>query len=344
MTHLLPIAWDIFYAGITNPMNLTPTHIPPWLERLGVPLGLGGLVLGLGWYFFVAGVGTEIELRREQLEVLTREIGQGAGLEQQLQDRASRNRRLASRLESLKAALPRGERTARLLRRVQATATGSRLKVKGIRKMPGGEGETFSRRPHSLAVAGDYHDLGSFCEKLGQLAPIVSLEDLRISAAGPAASPHTLTADFTATLHLYKPAADPVEAPAEPVSPAQLPSYRYRARGRRDPFRLPPGPGPPRPAAAPAARPRGLKGQRISELRLVGLVEAGGRFRAMATGLRDQPFLLKKGDRLFDGRVLEVRKDGVVFSHRLAGAAGRKRSRRVVKKLHPAPEEAGHEN
>ena len=87
-----------------------------------------------------------------------------------------------------------------------------------------------------------------------------------------------------------------------------------------------------------------MKGQRISELRLVGLVEAGGQFRAMATGLRDQPFLLKKGDRLFDGRVLQVRKDGVVFSHRLAGAAGRKRSRRVVKKLHPAPEEAGHEN
>ena len=327
-------------------MTLNTTHIPPWLERLGVPLGLGGLVLGVGWYFFVAGVGTGIELRREQLEALTREIGQGAGLEQQLQDRASRNRRLASRLESLKAALPRGERTARLLRRVQATATGSRLKVKGIRKMPGGEGETFSRRPHSLAVAGDYHDLGSFCEKLGRLAPIVSLEDLRISAAGPAASPHTLTADFTATLHLYKPAADPVEAPADPVSPAQPPPYRYRARGRRDPFRLPQGPGPPGPAAAPAptARPRGLKGQRISELRLVGLVEAGGQFRAMATGLRDQPFLLKKGDRLFDGRVLEVRKDGVVFSHRLAGAAGRKRSRRVVKKLHPAPEEAGHEN
>ena len=69
----------IFYAGITSPMNLTPTHIPPWLERLGVPLGLGGLVLGLGWYFFVAGVGTGIELRRGQLEALTREIGQGAG-------------------------------------------------------------------------------------------------------------------------------------------------------------------------------------------------------------------------------------------------------------------------
>ena len=325
-------------------MTLNTTHLPPWLERLGVPMGLGGLVLGLGWYFFVAGVGTEIELRRGQLEALTREIGQGAGLEQQLLDRMSRNRRLASRLESLKAALPRGERTARLLRRVQATAVGSRLKVKGLRKMPGGEGETFSRRPHSLAVAGGYHDLGSFCEKLGRLAPIVSLEDLRISAAGRAESPHTLTADFTATLHLYKPAAEPVEVSADPVSPSQPPPYRYRARGRRDPFRLPQAPGPPGPAPAPAARPRGLKGQRISELRLVGLVEARGRFRAMATGLRDQSFLLKKGDRLFDGRVLEVRKDGVVFSHRLAGAAGRKRSRRVVKKLHPAPEEAGHEN
>ena len=251
-------------------MNLTPTHIPPWLERLGVPLGLGGLVLGLGWYFFVAGVGTGIELRRGQLEALTREIGQGAGLEQQLQDRASRNRRLASRLESLKAALPRGERTARLLRRVQATATGSRLKVKGIRKMPGGEGETFSRRPHSLAVAGDYHDLGSFCEKLGRLAAIVSLEDLRISAAGPAASPHTLTADFTATLHLYKPAADPVEAPADPVSPAQPSPYRYRARGRRDPFRLPQGRRAPGACPRPRRQAAGLEGP--TDIR----AEAGG--------------------------------------------------------------------
>ena len=59
-------------------MTLT-THIPPWLERLGIPLALGGLVLGLGWYLFVSGFEAEIELRRQQLEALSRELGKGAG-------------------------------------------------------------------------------------------------------------------------------------------------------------------------------------------------------------------------------------------------------------------------
>lgn len=43
-------------------MTLTTTRIPPWLERLGVPLALGGLVLALGWVLFVSGYGTEFEL------------------------------------------------------------------------------------------------------------------------------------------------------------------------------------------------------------------------------------------------------------------------------------------
>lgn len=324
-------------------MTLT-THIPPWLEWLGIPLGLGGLVLGLGWTLFVSGYGAEIELRRQQSEALSREMGQGAGLEQQLRDLSSRNRRLASRLESLKAALPEEEPAAGLLGHLQEAAVGSGLKVKGIRKMPGQEGETFSRRPHGLVLAGAYHDLGGFCGKLAGLAPIVSLEELRISAAGAEDSPHTLTADLTTVLHLYRPAAHAVEAPVDFAPPAPRTPYRYRAKGRRDPFRFARAPAPAPPGAPAAVRPRGLKGQRVSELKLVGLVEAGGEFTALATGRQAQSFLLKKGDRLFDGRVLEIHGDGVVFAHRVDGGAGGTRTRRVVRKLHPAPGEESHGN
>ena len=329
-------------------MTLTIVYIPPWLERLGIPAGLGGLILGLGWYLFVSGYGAEIELRRQQLDALSRELGQGAGLEQQLRDRSSRNRRLASRLASLEAALPRQEPATGLLRQLQEAAVESGLKVKGIRKMPGQEGEIFSRQPHGLVLAGAYHDLGVFCGKLSGMAPVVSLEDLRVSVGGSKEAPHTLTTEVTAVLHRYQPAASPLEptdgsvSSLDPVSPASPVAYRYRASGRRDPFGLPRAPAFP-PPPAPSARPRGLRGQRVSELKLVGLVEAGGEFTALATGRRDRSFLLRTGDRLFDGTVLEVRADRVVFAHRVDGGAGGKRTVRVVKKLHPAPVEASHE-
>ena len=318
------------------------TRIPPWLERLGIPMALGGLVLVLGWYLFVSGFRAEIELQRQQLAALSRELGQGAELEQQLRERSSRNRRLASRLASLQAALPEKDTATGPLRRLQEAAVESGLKVKGIRKMPGQEGETFSRQPHGLVLAGVYHDLGDFLGKLAGLAPVVSLEDLRISAAGPEDSPHTLAADLTAVLHRYRPAAAAVEAPVDPARPARRTTIRYRARGRLDPFRLPRAPAAAPPAAAPI-RPPGLKGQRVSELKLVGLVEAGGEFTALATGLRDRSFVLKKGDRLFDGQVLEIRADGVVFSHRVEGDSGGRRARRVVKRLSAALVEVGHE-
>ena len=324
-------------------MTLTTTPIPPWLERLGKAVGLGGLILGLGWYLFVSGYGAEIEHQRQQLDALARELGQGAGLEQHLQDRKSRNRKLASRLASLGAALPREKPATGLLRQLQQAAVESGLKVKGIRKMPAQEGEIFSRQRHGLVLAGAYHDLGDFCGRLAGLAPIVNLEDLRISAAGPEDAPHTLTAELTAVLHIGRPPARAGEAPVDPAPPAPRTPYRYRARGRRDPFGLPRAPASLPPPAPRAARPGGLKGQRVSELRLVGLVEAGGEYTALATGRRDRSFLLKKGDRLFDGRVMEIRGDGVVFSERIEGGAGGRRSRRVVKKLHPAPVEASHE-
>lgn len=324
-------------------MTLTTTRIPPWMGRLGIPLALGGLVLALGWYLFVSGYGTEIELQRRQLDDLSLEIGQGAGLEQQFQDRSSRNRRLSSRLASLEAALPEEGPATGLLRQLQEAAVESGLRVRGIRKMPGQEGETFFRQPHGLVLAGAYHDLGAFCGKLSGMAPVVSLEDLRIAAAGPGDAPHTLTADLTAVLHLYRPAACAVGAPVDSAGPARRASFRYRARGRRDPFGRPRAPVSAPPDATAVVRPPGLKGQRVSDLRLVGLVKAGGEFTALATGLQERSFLLKKGDRLFDGQVLEILGDRVVFSHGIESGAGGKRVLRVVKRLHEAAAEAGDE-
>ncbi len=137
---------------------------------------------------------------------------------------------------------------------------------------------------------------------------------------------------------------EPADSAAKSVTrefPGGVPHFRYQSKGRRDPFRpldaanvLPARP-------APVLRPRGLKGQLVSEMNLVGWVEAGGEFTAIASGTGAKTYFLRRGDRLYDGKVVEVGKASVIFSRTLTDSVGTKIRQRVVKKLHPTPGEGG---
>jgi Tfp pilus assembly protein PilP len=113
-------------------------------------------------------------------------------------------------------------------------------------------------------------------------------------------------------------------------------NYKYEIRGRRDPFR------PLDVAAAsfqttqvPMVRPPGLKGQLVSEIRLVGIVETRSGILAMVQGYRSRTFFLHANDALYDGKVAEIRKDAVVFSQILKDTQGKTMTQQVVKKLQP---------
>lgn len=87
--------------------------------------------------------------------------------------------------------------------------------------------------------------------------------------------------------------------------------WTYDPEGRRDPFvNLLTVGGNPTPVRE---RPRGLAGLRIDELTLRGLVALGRENLAVFESPDRKTYILRGGERLFDGSVKSVTRDGVVF-------------------------------
>ena len=134
------------------------------------------------------------------------------------------------------------------------------------------------------------------------------------------------------------PAAPAQAAPATPVRTSQavvVPTYKYEAKGRRDPFRSLDVSTTIQASTAPTVRPPGLKGQLVSEINLAGIVKSKNQYMAMATGYRGKTYFLQQNDDLYDGKVLEIKSDAVIFSQTLTDSQGKKLSQRVVKRLYP---------
>ena len=134
------------------------------------------------------------------------------------------------------------------------------------------------------------------------------------------------------------PAALAHAAPATPVPTSQavvVPTYKYEAKGRRDPFRSLDVSATIQASTAPAVRAPGLKGQLVSEINLAGIVKSKNQYMAMATGYRGKTYFLQPNDDLYDGKVIEIKSDAVVFNQTLTDSQGKRLSQRVVKKLYP---------
>ncbi len=131
--------------------------------------------------------------------------------------------------------------------------------------------------------------------------------------------------------------------PGGAANESPLPIYKYEQRGRRDPFRSLDVTTSMQAASAPIVRPPGLKGQLVSEIKVVGILKNKGELMAIAQGYRNKTYFIHPSDILFDGKVLEIRRDLVLFTQTLTDNFGKKLSQQVTKKLYPTRGEGNNE-
>ena len=135
----------------------------------------------------------------------------------------------------------------------------------------------------------------------------------------------------------------PASNQIEPLSVLAVPAgYRYDPHGRRDPF-VNPIPKPVKDeaaAAAPVARPLGLKGVLLADAKLLGVVTSRepsmNKIILQAPG--NKTYFAAPGDSLFDATVKEIQPDAVVFammSPPNTPNAQQTARRDVVRKVHP---------
>jgi Tfp pilus assembly protein PilP len=113
-------------------------------------------------------------------------------------------------------------------------------------------------------------------------------------------------------------------------------SYSYDAAGRRDPFISLLARTEATDGGAP--RPEGVPGLLIDELSVQGIFELNGRlFAQVQTADKDKSYLIQEGDQLYDGEVVSIAANEIVFKQVVNDPSVIKPFREVVKKLNPEP-------
>lgn len=115
--------------------------------------------------------------------------------------------------------------------------------------------------------------------------------------------------------------------------PTTTDAYRYDPQGRRDPFRSLIGPSP---KLEPGQRPPGVPGFLIDEMKLQGVVRTPAGLAAMVRGPDNSGYLVRVGQKTFDGEIVRITQSSVVFRQEVNDPTRIERYREVVKELNPA--------
>jgi type IV pilus assembly protein PilO len=105
---------------------------------------------------------------------------------------------LEAQLDRLRTVLPEEQDVADLLRRVQAMATQSNLKISGFTPAAVTRREMHAEWPIGLKLEGNYHDIGAFLERVSKFPRIINVGAIHIAARAEQTSLHTVTAECTA--------------------------------------------------------------------------------------------------------------------------------------------------
>lgn len=105
--------------------------------------------------------------------------------------------------------------------------------------------------------------------------------------------------------------------------------FAYDPSGRRDPFLSLLVTGPP----LNMIRPPGLPGFLISEVELKGVAQFQGRWAALLIGPDQKSYFGEVGTEFFDGHIVNIDTERVVFEQQVPDLTGARRIRQVEKRL-----------
>jgi Tfp pilus assembly protein PilP len=150
--------------------------------------------------------------------------------------------------------------------------------------------------------------------------------------AKPATAPAAKLAPKAAAKPAAKPAKKPVVAAVAKTPEPTKPAAAKGPAGKRDPFVNPVV----RVAGTGGGGPVCSTGKRclmINEILLRGIVKTQGGMIAVVSNAANRAYFLKENDPVFNGMVVKITGDSVIFKESVVDNLGRESSREVVKRV-----------
>lgn len=231
---------------------------------------------------------------------------------------------LEAERESLLRGLAAQSEMPEILERLRALLEHPAIKVEKFKALPlAGKGHREQLLPVEIRIrAESFHVAALLFDRLARFPSIVALDSM--NAVPDQANVGFLTVDFRLAIPILKKReGDPRDAgegaAATPETTARPPRPPFQALTLDETTRL------------RRLRPEGVAGLLITDLELRGIFRTSKGYVAQVSDRKvNKSYLLKEGDRLFDGEVVRITKDEAVFRQQIPGAAER---REVVKSL-----------
>jgi Tfp pilus assembly protein PilP len=164
---------------------------------------------------------------------------------------------------------------------------------------------------------------------VGQTAPAST------SKTAPAAAPATVAAATTTTTAVQAEKDGTGKDGAATLEPR---GFTYNPEGRRDPFVTLQRRGSDERGANRGSRPSGLSGISTSEVSLRGTMKSPGGFVGILQGVDNKSYIVRVGDKLFDGSVRSITADAMVILQQVDDPLSLQKEREVRKQLRQTEE------
>ena len=182
----------------------------PWYLGAAVGLGVGLVIVGLGYWQLIQPMKDDLENGQRQLADLQSKIQEGRAAKQQLPKFRDEVHQLEVELDKLLRILPARRNTPDLLRRIRSLAEQGDFALKHFTPGNLSDKEFFSEWPIAVSVDGTYHNLALFFDRISRFSRIINIEDLKINAnANAGKGPHTINANFKAKTFVYRESEPP---------------------------------------------------------------------------------------------------------------------------------------
>lgn len=168
---------------------------------------LAVLVIALSSIFYlyvISPLGLQINSVSTEVETLELEVASGEAIKRRLAEIRKEVAVQEAKLNELRKILPDEKETADIIRQVQQLAVDSNLKIKSFTPRSTVNNIFYEDWPILISFEGNYDNLGTFFEKIGDFRRIINVEDINIQAIEEGATRgRTLSATCTATTFVF---------------------------------------------------------------------------------------------------------------------------------------------
>lgn len=176
----------------------------PRVAQFVIVFVLGAALLGGAWWGVISGQRENLKRLQKQSQELESQIRQGMEAQKRADELQRQIDMILRELEVVKSIIPVEPETGRLLRVFQSFARDQNLVIKGISPKAIAKKDLVSEQPYDVEIAGGYHDLAMFFDKLAHMRRVVNVGNLEVKGAtGKGAA--TVNAKFQSIVYMQNP-------------------------------------------------------------------------------------------------------------------------------------------